>query len=475
MMMPRIRPKRRYSFVIDSFLGGVDQRYDQQVLPPYAGAEVYNVSTDEGVLKPCGGYGRKSKYNPYGNGSFLLPKVPDGIKRIHVNKVMGKDVLMLEGEDGWYEEWYGLSETVFKKSAGYGSNIKVWIDYSVGQRSMKIISGPSAGCQFITSDGGKIYQYPGFSHGTIYAERLFGVGDWYYPNRIYFSAQYDPSDLEEGAEHGGYIDVNSAYGKAVGMAELGSSLYIFWQHGITELRGYGYQSEFVLRDCYRCSQFIFDTAEQCGDRLIFAAEDGVYSFDGERVRCISKRIRDIYGGAEKSEAVSVFWRNAYYVAVHSDNYGGEGNNVVLRYNCELEKWDILVGIGIKCMVRVDDLGKDELLFLADDGYIYGFDGSDRFGDKPINAVWESPMSTLGKPDMIKQIRCIMISAEGEGSLEISVESERGKLKKSLTLSKERRMYSVPMRISGHMIRLGIRNREGSRFTVAEPVIIFTAG
>jgi hypothetical protein len=77
--------------------------------------------------------------------------------------------------------------------------------------------------------------------------------------------------------------------------------------------------------------------------------------------------------------------------------------------------------------------------------------------------------------MLKEIRCVYISAEGDGSIEVGIQSERGSISKGLLLSKERQVYCLPLRIKGHMIKLTVSNRNGSRFTVAEPVVVFTAG
>ena len=83
------------------------------------------------------------------------------------------------------------------------------------------------------------------------------------------------------------------------------------------------------------------------------------------------------------------------------------------------------------------------------------------------------MSALGRPDMIKSVRCVLIGAQGSGRLRITVRSERGSASRYILPSGSRRIYRIPLRVSGQLLSLTVENEDGSDFTAAAPTVVFT--
>lgn len=58
--------------------------------------------------------------------------------------------------------------------------------------------------------------------------------------------------------------------------------------------------------------------------------------------------------------------------------------------------------------------------------------------------WDMPMSNLGKPHLIKNIRELLITAQGEGLLRLKMITESAQIERTIRLREERRVYKVPM-------------------------------
>lgn len=477
MRMADVPGKRTYSFAVSTFAGGIDQEPDPQCADLGKSPEAYNVRTENGALSRCGGFGRASKYNAEAGRVMQIPKLPAG-GRVIVHRKPDSDILIVRGTEGEYKEKYNImtDELEFETVALMDCMEPTFaVNYQTADGTDLIYGSPDDIMMRISE--GKTWVLggcPKFYKAAMYAERLFGVGTRAYSNRIYFSRQYDPADFTQSAEAGGYIDVMSDYGKAVDILAFENYLYIFWQYGITRLKAYGYQSEFVLSDCYRCSSEIRrETVQVCGSRILFAANDGVYAFDGQNAHKISAPITGFFENEPEEGMASGYFRDCYYLAMHSDRYEGSGNNVLLRFGLRRGKWELYTGLCVSGMFTVSAGGFEQLLFTGEGGYICTFNGADTFNGRPIRSKWVTPMSALGRPDMIKSVRCVLIGAQGSGRLRITVQSERGSASRYILPSGSRRIYRIPVRVSGQLLSLTVENEDGSDFTAAAPTVVFT--
>ena len=465
---------RRYTYRIPAFLS-LDRRFDDQVGSEGVSPFAYNVETDGGVLQRCKGFSKVKKYNRAINGYGYLPK-HQGIKKIFsLHNDYGDTAIYPLCDDGLYKEslWFGSSEYVKVDDIG---DSKVMFEY-VGkdeegaQTKYVVRSGPS-GLTVSGAGGTWVLADHGFNSAVIFAERLFGVGAPKQPNRIYFSAQFLPYEFTEDIDKGGYIDVDPSYGRAQDMLILGDCIYVIWEYGITRLKAYGYQSEFVLSSCYKSTSRILRGVRICANRMVFVAQDGIYSFDGGNIKSIGEQIFSFVELGGCNEVVSGFDKERYYLSVHSNEFEGEGNNILLRYDIRDGKWCIFT-VGATCIERIDTGMTEELVMVLGDGYAYCFDESDSFGDKEIEAGWSTPLSSWGKPESVKDVKAIYISAQGNGRLTVTLESEYGKVTKSFYTQGVRKVFRIPMRLRGRLLRMVFTNCDGCDFVIAEPTVIFT--
>ncbi len=477
MRLPKVSDSRRCSFMISTFAGGIDQEPDEQCARTDSSPEAYNVRTDNGALSRCTGFGAAKKYNAAAGKVLPVPALPvQG--DIFIYREKENDTLLLRAAGGEYREKYDADSDglIFKKTSVLDcSGTTYAVNYQSDSGAELICGGPTQDMMRSTPLKTSVCEgSPKMYRAVIYAERLFGVGNTLLPNRIYFSKQYQPSDFTVSAEAGGYIDVLPDYGSAVDIVTFGNSIYIFWQYGVTRLKAFGYQSDFVLSDCYRCSaEILRGTVQVCTDRIIFAAADGVYSFDGESVRKISRPVKSFFD-SRTSKVTSACFRDCYYIAMYSPAYAGENANVLLKYDLHTAKWELYVGPEVRRLFCISRSGQEQLMFLGAGNRLYAFDGSDSYDGSAINSKWVSPMNALGRPDMLKRSRCVIIGAQGSGRLKLTLSSERGSACKHVVLGPERRIYRVPLRVLGQMLSLTVENDGGNDFTAAAPMVVFTA-
>lgn len=95
---------------------------------------------------------------------------------------------------------------------------------------------------------------------------------------------------------------------------------------------------------------------------------------------------------------------------------------MLEYDTSSNKWRLFKGQAIRQLLVYHDEGRERLLLLGNN-YVYEMDGSQTFGGMPISARWDMPMSNLGKPHLIKNIRELLITAQGEGLLRLKMITE----------------------------------------------------
>lgn len=487
--LPAYQQADEYSFYISDFKGGVNMDEDDQTMNLSESPLAYNISGRDGSLKRCGGYGRAYKYLDLLDKEALIPAVPTpGSGQLLVYRV---NTETQPREHLLYANSIGLFKCVLNEGAtGFTWQLINTVDftpveYYVNYRKDSgdcLVFGPGVGenniylwSGYSDSLPGAVGDAPRLTSAAVHYERMFGVGDPEHVNRIWFSAQFDPTDFTVSLDAGGYIDVMGDKGRARKVLSFSDSVFVFWQYGITRVKAYNYQSEFTVTDIYSCdSEILKDSICLCGDQIIFAAKDGVYSFDGYSVQRISNKIARIFEeGLSASGECSAYFRGKYYLVAESGYLDDVEGQLMLEYDTASGKWRIFKGQAIRQLLVYHDEGRERLLLLGSE-YVYEMDGAETFGGMPISARWDMPMSNLGKPHLVKNIRELLVTAEGEGLLKLTVTTESAKTERTIRLRDQRRVYKVPFRMSGKLVRLSIENVSGNDFTVSNPMVIYTA-
>ncbi len=119
--------------------------------------------------------------------------------------------------------------------------------------------------------------------------RLFFVKE---PFTLAYSAPYAATEFGEDIHDSGWIRFPSDKGNIVALVPMREKLYAFYEYGIAEIALAGSAREFSFKKIgYGGGKIFEDSAGVCamnGEKAFFLAEDGVYSFDGARVKKVCK-------------------------------------------------------------------------------------------------------------------------------------------------------------------------------------------
>ena len=226
---------------------------------------------------------------------------------------------------------------------------------------------------------------PKITSMTMHYERLFATTstDKY---TLYFSDDLDPTNWNENITEGGFIQMLDERGELLKVISFLGYVYVFREHGISRVTAYADQTQFAVTHLFTASGKIFaDTVALCGDKVMFACEDGIYVFDGLSARKVLSNLDGFI--KSDSHSTAIFYEGKYYLSLRVDYDGKVGcengeyiNNVVLIYG---DGYEIVRGYDIRKFCAGDEL--------------YAISGTSvlKIGTNGLQKCWESPVVDLG--------------------------------------------------------------------------------
>lgn len=105
---------------------------------------------------------------------------------------------------------------------------------------------------------------------------------------VHWSKSLAPDNWALSLHEAGNVQLPSMYGKITAMIPFQERVYLIRERGISVLRAQGDELSFRAEDIpCACGTVKQGTAKLCGDRIVFLAEGGLYSFDGSNLRRLS--------------------------------------------------------------------------------------------------------------------------------------------------------------------------------------------
>lgn len=145
---------------------------------------------------------------------------------------------------------------------------------------------------------------------------------------VLYSDAFDVYNWDVSLDAGGYITFDRDLGRIRKLVSFADYLYVFCDYGIYRVSTRGDQLSFSVKRLYTaCSRIYPETIAEAGDRIIFCAGDGVYSFDGYDVTRISTRLNKYFHvGADGMCAA--YCKHKYYLAFRlcEDGWTAGDNN-----------------------------------------------------------------------------------------------------------------------------------------------------
>ena len=120
-------------------------------------------------------------------------------------------------------------------------------------------------------------------------DRLYVVSQ---NHQLRYSMPLEYLSFNETLDDSGVLYLPTNYGVPKGMATFLDNVYVFYDYHIIELQAAGAARDFKMRELqYIGGMIIGDSMRVFADKLIFFAENGVYSFDGRTIRKVYERLK----------------------------------------------------------------------------------------------------------------------------------------------------------------------------------------
>ncbi len=408
---------------------GIDGSVNEKIINTQIPKSSFNFALDDGSLTDGIGI------NPFkikSGDSFIIPSYVSGItiKRVYYYKrydynlsrfddrilIYGSDKKMYQckiySENYEFEEIAGLEFSSEPNCVCYKFNGDDVIIFS-NKNSFKIYDGLN-----VTEVEG----VPSITSMCVHGERLF-VTTSGEKTSLWFSDDFNPTDWYVSLDEAGFIDFQDDRGSLLKVLSFNDYVYIFRNYGISRVYGYGDQSSFSASGLFLGSGRIFENAIiDCGNRIIYLAEDGFYAFDGYNATRILKGLDKYLKGMDNSKACGRFYNGQLFINLKI-NILGRKTDVVLVYNLSNGSYYFAKGLKVTSLEVLSGEDFSYLVATVKNGNEIGVieKGAKCFGNS-LKKYWQSQYSDFGI-DKIKSLN--KISFYANKSITIKVSSDMG--------------------------------------------------
>ena len=244
-------------------------------------------------------------------------------------------------------------------------------------------------------DGSTVTQIedaPPISSACIHYERLFATSDG--GKSLWFSDDFDPMNWSVSLTEAGFIDMSGKGGEALKVLSFSDALFVFRSYGITRITAYGDQTQFSVSDLFISSgKIIRDSVTLCGDKIIFCASDGFYSFNGVSA---SKILRGLDGVIDFSKgAKGEYYDGKAYFKVKA-KYSSSYYDCLLVLDAFKGSYYLAYGMNVKDLCLINGKNAYSLaLICGEEQKIFELSSDDEFLSVALPKLWKSKYCDFG--------------------------------------------------------------------------------
>ena len=338
-----------------------------------------------------------------------------------------KTRMFAKANSPYWDQWQIVGD--FNVADGQGNSIDTLMYEGASikdpntQADILIVSSQSNGIEFyMVGDGGlerhetndTIKNLPKFGALARCNERIFGAASKEEPDRIYYSAPFDPMNwdlnLEIPEDGGGFIDYPTWDGDSfIALVPFGSDLLAFKHNSLCVISGTN-PGEYTIYNTFGTEGPIAkNTICVYRNMVFFLTTRGIGMFDGQSIRTISRdaiyQISQNVNGANVEMASATIKDGIYMcsVCIYDDV-----PDAVIEYDIERNTYMLRTGLSVTAWYTTRDefspYSDDAKLHIAvsDNPYeIYECGNFGFYDGKPIHSVWESPFTDAGHKESIK--------------------------------------------------------------------------
>jgi len=445
------RKKRRLR--INNFFGGMNYAKDEGVLQQSVASENYNFDFYSGALTD--GYGVVHAQNSIA-----------GVKNIWCFRKNDEEILMAQETSGQIRYFRDGDWNILQGIKLIG-NVR-GINYRLLDEDVILICSDNEN-MVVWNGINSAYIVPSspkIASLALHFERLFAADTD--GETVRFSQDLDPTNWTSSLNEGGYIKLTDDRGRIGKLVSFLNHIYIFRERGISRLTAFSDQRDFSVSNLFVSTGKIYaDTVALIGDRVIFLASDGLYSFDGFSARRILTNLDGLIAADENAAAFGAGGR--YYLSCRLNGNRGIGcengafiNNGLLVLEHRQNSYCLTRGIDIQRFSAYQNN-----LMAVSNGIIGQIERTNQNFGIVLERLWLSPQTDLGV-DSEKVLEEILFDTNAD--LDLTIESEKDK--KVFKVKADKGINRVRVHLRGRLIRFRI-STDAEKVRISRPVLVIT--
>lgn len=287
-----------------------------------------------------------------------------------------------------------------------------------------------------------------------HAERIWGSGIKEDPDKVMYSAPYDPFNWEQNNEipedgAGDILQPSWDGDRFTALRNYGAYLLALKRDTVWRVLGTN-PGEFVMKQQFGGGTIVENTVAVYGDIVMMLGYEGLMRYDGAAVQAFRQpyiqEIMKRMNKAKVSEAVGTVCGTTYYLALPLD--GATTNNAILEYDFAEQSFLIREGVTAKTFL----VWEGELYFTNGSGSVYKL-GHGKGTGAALPVRWVSGWQDMGARNVIKSTFRVYLRAEDGMEMRVSIQTEKKVKSKTVLLRAGGKPKRVSINVSGRFFRI----------------------
>lgn len=235
-----------------------------------------------------------------------------------------------------------------------------------------------------------------------------------------------------------YVFSGGEGGRLQKLFSLNDYVYLFRDNGIVKIYPFAGDKDLSITHVYYSSFYIMpETIQRCGDVILFLTTEGLFAFDGNKVKSIDLEIFKKLDIVNFKTFASAVHAGKYFLACKlkfdgedkvfcENSQSGYKNNIVIVYDVENNTTEIIRGIDVRGFTAFesDKVNKLTCNFYNDNKHRIGeFTQDGKIFDVVAPKKWESDWSDFGYIGKKKILRNVQLISKGNCKLKIESEND----------------------------------------------------
>lgn len=269
-----------------------------------------------------------------------------------------------------------------------------------------------------------------------HAERIWVTGNPDDPDKLMYSAPYNPFDWTANAEipedgAGDVLQPSWDGDSFVALRPFGSQLLAFKKSRVWRILGTD-PSTYIMKEQYGGGSIVENTVTVSNDRVYMLGYGGLMVYDGVEVtRFYPQRIQHVISRINYdhiNKACACMRGETFCLALPLDT--STVNNAILEYNERERTFCLREGVSAKSFLTF----ADKVYFTSDEtpGKMW-----EATGGTMLPMEWESAYQDMGAKNVQKSSFVVYLSANSAITITVSIKTERKDKTKTVTLTKDK--------------------------------------